>query len=111
MENYDERIKYLTDKVNDIKKTTNPSVENKSFLTNIIPKNINKKYIIIGSVPVIIFIFLIILRPKFILIVDENKNEKINIKRAIIISIISLIIVYAINYIYLYKKHNYFLSK
>jgi len=104
MENYNERLNTLTEKVNDIVKINTPNIENKSFLSNIIPKNINKNYIVIGSIPIGIIIILIILRPKFILYKDENDNEKINIKTLIILSIISLIIGLGVNYVYFYKK-------
>ena len=104
MENYNDRLNTLTEKVNEIVKTNTPNVENKSFLSNIIPKNINKNYIIIGTIPIGIIILLLILKPKFILYKDENDQEKINIKTVLIIAIFSLIISVGVNYVYFYKK-------
>ena len=104
MENYNERLNTLTEKVNDIVKINTQQIENKSFLSNIIPKNINKNYIIIGSIPICIIILLIVLKPKFILYKDANDQEKINVKTLLILSILSLIIGIGINYVYFYKK-------
>lgn len=104
MENYNERLNTLTEKVNDIVKINTQQIENKSFLSNIIPKNINKNYIIIGSIPICIIILLIILKPKFILYKDVNDQEKINVKTLLILSILSFIIGIGINYVYFYKK-------
>lgn len=107
MEKYDERIKYLTEKVNDITKTTTiPEVENKNFFNNIIPKNINinKNYIIVGTVPLVILIILLIFKPKFVMVKNENNEEKLNLRLIIILTIISAILSIGVNYVYFYKK-------
>ena len=106
MENYNERLQELTHKVNEITNNT-IKVENKSFLSTVIPNNINLNYIIIGSVPLLTLILLLIIKPRFILKKDEDNIEnkyKINIPLLFGIIIFTLIFAIIINYLYFYKK-------
>lgn len=66
-DNYQEKLNYLTSKVNDI-----TNINQKSFIPTFVPKNINPLYIYIG-IPIIIFFILIASKPN---IVMENINDK-----------------------------------
>ena len=91
IENYNDRLAYLTNEVNKV----TYSNTSKSFL----PININYKYIIMILLPIIIAIFLIILKPGF---VKTNKNikgkdeKKISYIRIVVITFILYIIEFLI---------------
>jgi hypothetical protein len=86
-ENYNDRLIYLTNEVD--KLTISNNDNNKSFL----PKNINYTSITMISLPIIIAIILIVLKPNFVKTKIKGKED---VKR---ISYIRIIIITAVLYV------------
>ncbi len=112
IDTYNEKIKNLTDKVG--KLTDNGGIKlnliNISNINQIIKKNIN--YIVI-SIPFIVFLFLIIIKPKFLLSKHTNPKThftelKIDYKKIFIFEIILCVIIF---FSFFYIRKHYFLAK
>ena len=95
-ENYDTRLRNLTQKVN---KLTN----DKTLSYNFLYKKVNNIYIYSFLVPIFITILLIIIKPAFLLYKKDDKYV-INFTKLFIIFFILNILTVILNYAYLRKK-------
>ena len=96
-ENYDIRLKNLTQEVN--------KVSDEKNLSFVFAKKINNIYIYTLIIPVIITIIIIFIKPSFITYKNNiNDKEVISYKKLFITFFILVIITVIINYVYFYKK-------
>ena len=104
-ENYKDRLSYLTNEVNKVSYNNN----NDSNIKSSLYKNINYKIIIMISLPILITIFLLVLKPGFIK-TKKNKEEtgekvsKVSYIRIVIIIFIVCIIEFLINFFVINKN-------
>ena len=96
-ENYDIRLKNLTQEVN--------KVSDEKNISSLFTKKINNIYIYTLAIPIIIIIILAILKPSFIMYKNNiNEPAVISYKKLAIIFFITVIITVIVNYVYFYKK-------
>lgn len=96
-ENYDTRLKNLTNEVN--------KVSDEKSLSSVFTRKINNIYIYSLAIPVIITIILILLKPSFIMYKNKiNEPEVISYKKLAIVFFILVVITIIVNYVYFYRK-------
>ena len=105
-ENYKDRLTYLSNKVDQLL-DNKPVTLIPTFVTDSV-KNINIKYILF-SIPIIVLILLLIIKPNFILTTVKNKKTffletKLSILKLSLVIFINCIIIGVILYIYILKK-------
>ena len=90
-QNYNDRLKYLTSEVNKVTYTES----SKTILSNI-----NYKYVIIISLPIVIAIILIITKPGFITVKSKNdKDEEDVMKDRYVRIVILMFVLYIIEFL------------
>jgi uncharacterized membrane protein len=101
-ENYNLRLENLSKEVDNV---TDVSKQQPSFFNNFL-KKINTKYLLIGSIPIILIFILIFLKVSFIMKTDEkNPNvKKINFVKVIFTFIMLILLTIGGTYIYNYKN-------
>lgn len=95
-ENYDIRLKNLTNEVN--------KVSDEKSLSSVFTRKINNIYIYTLVIPVIITIILVLLKPSFIMYKKINEPEVISYKKLAIVFFILVVITIILNYVYFYRK-------
>ncbi len=112
IEAYNDRIKNLTDKVEKLTDSGGIKLNliNISNINQLVKKNINY---ILFSIPIILFIFFIIFKPKFILSKHTNPKThftelKINYKKILLIEVVICVIII---FSFFYLRKHYFLAK
>ena len=83
-QNYNDRLKYLTREVNKVTYTES----SKTILSNI-----NYKYVIIISLPIVIAIILIITKPGFITVKSKNDKDEEDVMKVSYVRIVILMFV------------------
>ena len=96
-ENYDTRLKNLTNEVN--------KISDEKSLSSVFTRKINNIYIYTLVIPIIITIILILLKPSFIMYKNKiNEPVVISYKKLSIVFIVLVVITIIVNYAYFYKK-------